>query len=438
MRLREIAWVLLVLALQLPLASRCAFCQWEHVGPDSCFARCAIFRAGDADTAYAVLDYTQEYGVYESIDGGVTWNRTAATYPELVTLGVDPVNKSNIYLVCQTKIYKSMDGGNTWQEKDKGLTLDIGDQYLHDIAVNPCHPDTVYVSFTDFGSQGHELLWRTANGGGRWSLTGMQGALAVAIDPQNCGRMYTATGGTYPKIWRSLNSAATSESVLYQYADDIAVDPVAPDTIYLVHGFTVYRSYDGGSTWTSFGQEVGLSGSVRCLAVNTINTQVVYAAGEGGVFRSTDGGTTWSSFEDGLPPSVDVYSIAVDGETGQTILVGTYNYGIFRRTESLANVGPPPSNRETNALALQVSPNPFRGQTGIYCRLPTPAFAALDVYDVTGRLVNRLASGHRPAGLSATTWNGKDALGSIVAPGIYFLELTTTADRKTSTVVLLK
>ena len=72
MRSRGIVWVLLVLGLQLFLASRPALCQWEHVGPDSCLARCAIFRAGDADTAYAVIDFSQQPGVYRSLDGGTT------------------------------------------------------------------------------------------------------------------------------------------------------------------------------------------------------------------------------------------------------------------------------------------------------------------------------------------------------------------------------
>jgi photosystem II stability/assembly factor-like uncharacterized protein len=339
-------------------------------------------------------------------------------------------------LVCQTKVYKSMDGGDTWQEKDRGIALDIGDQYLHDIAINPCHSETVYVTVIDFGSSGE--MFRTANGGERWVLADMPARRAVAIDPLNCGRMYTAMGWGSGPVYRSLNSGTTWQGVLPKPADDIAINPQSPDTIYLAVEGIVYRSIDGGDTWNSFGPETGLAGYVDRVTVNPVNPLVVYACGQGGIYRSTDGGITWSDFSEGLPQSIEVFSVAVDGETGQTLLIGTFEYGLFRRTESLADIEPPLGNRETSILALQVSPNPFRGGTGISYRLPAPAVATLSVYDVTGRLVNRLASGHRPAGCSTAAWNGKDTLGSIVAPGIYFLELTTTTDRKTRTIVLFK
>ncbi len=437
MRLRETVLVLLMITLQLPLGSRCALCQWEHVGPDSSTSLCVVFRAGDADTAYAGVGGSQP-GVYRSTDGGLTWNSVLAPWGG--NLATDPVNKNTVYLATQWRIYKSVDGGDSWVRKDTGITLDPGDQFLSDIAINPCHPETVYVTYFDFGAMGGETLWRTWNGGDRWARTEMPGSGAVALDPQNCGRMYTAGGGINGRVLRSLNSGTTWEEILSQYVEDIAINPQNPDRVYFVASDmdTIYRTQDGGNTWMSFGPEAGLTGAVRCIAVNPINPHIIYAGGYGGVFRSINGGTTWSAFDEGLPPSSEIRSIAVDGETGRTLLIGTFDYGIFRQTEPLADVAPPPSTRGTSIFALQVSPNPFRGETGIYYRLPTPAFAALDVYDVTGRLVNRLASGHRPAGFSTAAWNGKDALGSIVAPGIYFLELTTTTDRKTRTIVLLK
>ncbi|HTW91556.1 MAG TPA: T9SS type A sorting domain-containing protein, partial [bacterium] len=70
-------------------------------------------------------------------------------------------------------------------------------------------------------------------------------------------------------------------------------------------------------------------------------------------------------------------------------------------------------------LGAAASPNPFNGQTRISYSLPRAGDVSLVVYDVTGRPVQTLASGHRQAGHYATTWDAKS-----VAAGVYFYTLT--------------
>jgi hypothetical protein len=79
-------------------------------------------------------------------------------------------------------------------------------------------------------------------------------------------------------------------------------------------------------------------------------------------------------------------------------------------------------------------PNPFSGVTSIAFALPLPGRASLSVYDATGRLVRTLASRETlAAGRHEVTWNGDDASGSRVAPGVYAVRLESahgTASRK--------
>jgi aminopeptidase N len=71
-------------------------------------------------------------------------------------------------------------------------------------------------------------------------------------------------------------------------------------------------------------------------------------------------------------------------------------------------------------------PNPFRTETAIEYFLPSAVRLGIDVYDLGGRQVVRLLEGRRPAGYGSVVWNGTDAQGHPVAPGIYFCRLQTS------------
>ena len=83
-------------------------------------------------------------------------------------------------------------------------------------------------------------------------------------------------------------------------------------------------------------------------------------------------------------------------------------------------------------------PNPFNPETWIPYRLAAPAEVSIVIYAADGRLVRTLALGHQAVGLyesrsRAAHWNGRNALGELVASGVYFYTLTAgefTATRK--------
>jgi hypothetical protein len=65
-------------------------------------------------------------------------------------------------------------------------------------------------------------------------------------------------------------------------------------------------------------------------------------------------------------------------------------------------------------------PNPFASETRFAVTLDRTASVELGIYDVTGRLVNRLYRGVLPSGTREFTWNGAGADGSRAATGVYF------------------
>ena len=74
----------------------------------------------------------------------------------------------------------------------------------------------------------------------------------------------------------------------------------------------VYRSTDGGATWTL----ISPSGSteiheVESLAVDPANPDIVYAGTWHLPWKTTDGGATWTSIKDGIIEDSDVFSILI-------------------------------------------------------------------------------------------------------------------------------
>jgi len=75
------------------------------------------------------------------------------------------------------------------------------------------------------------------------------------------------------------------------------------------------------------------------------------------------------------------------------------------------------------ALLNRAYPNPFSGSTTFAYKVADGgAQVEVGVYNVAGRMVKSLAAGSQPAGIYSVTWDGSDASGVRMAPGVYFLK----------------
>jgi hypothetical protein len=85
-----------------------------------------------------------------------------------------------------------------------------------------------------------------------------------------------------------------------------------------------------------------------------------------------------------------------------------------------------------------IAPNPAPQWTRIRFDLATDADARLEVMDLAGRVVRRIASGSRPAGHHEISWDGRDDRGNGVAAGMYVIRLTAGSVRDTRRVVITR
>jgi photosystem II stability/assembly factor-like uncharacterized protein len=143
------------------------------------------------------------------------------------------------------------------------------------VAVHPTDPDFLYIGAASGG------LWKTTNGGGVWAKLSEDFASnafgAIAIDPQNPNIVYAGGG----------------EAVQFS-------------NTWIYPGRGLYKSTDGGSTWTQITNGFGDMTHFGALVVSPHNSSIVFAAlGSGntflgtnlqneGIWRSTDAGITWT------------------------------------------------------------------------------------------------------------------------------------------------
>ncbi len=81
-------------------------------------------------------------------------------------------------------------------------------------------------------------------------------------------------------------------------------------------------------------------------------------------------------------------------------------------------------------------PNPFNPSTSIRYYLSRAGPVALDIYDVSGRLVTRLVRAERDEGCHVVQWNGLDDGGAPVSSGVY-LSILTVRGRSVSRKIVL-
>ena len=102
-------------------------------------------------------------------------------------------------------------------------------------------------------------------------------------------------------------------------------------------------------------------------------------------------------------------------------------------------VGEDESGPVPQLALMQASPNPFSSSTIIGYSVPGSGDVRLEVYDMSGRLVNRLEdSESAEAGEYSIEWDGRDASGSLVPDGVYLYRLTTSEGSLVRSLVLLR
>jgi len=282
--------------------------RWRLLGP---------FRGGRVDAVTGVPGRPNEFyfghvngGVWKTVDAGRVWKPVFDDQPvaSIGAIAVAPSAPDTIYVGSGEStlrdsvgygngMYKSNDAGASWTHIGLADTQHIGK-----VAVHPENPDIVFVAAIGhlYASNPERGLFKSTDGGRTWKkLLGTDdvGAVEVVFDPTNPDVLYAGLWNTRRPPW-------------FVYAPTNGP------------GGGIFKSTDGGSTWTQLTnglpkEEIGRTG----IAVCPSEPQRVYAVvdclvpepgappepetpggnfgrsttpRQGGFFRSDDGGTSWT------------------------------------------------------------------------------------------------------------------------------------------------
>ena len=108
----------------------------------------------------------------------------------------------------------------------------------------------------------------------------------------------------------------------------MVIDPKNPDVVYASAVDSMYKTVDGGASWSAIG------GGGVSLVIDPSNSNTLYAglSPSGGVVKSVDGGQTFLPASNGLGMPA-VFSLAIDPNNPQVLYAGTLGLGAFKSTD---------------------------------------------------------------------------------------------------------
>lgn len=260
--------------------------RWRNIGPN---------RGGRSITATGSAQRPLEYyfgatggGLWKTIDGGTSWAPVTDGQLKSSSVGAVAVAESNpdvVYMgmgeaelrgnVMQGDgVYRSTDAGAHWSHIGLANT-----QAIARIRIDPRDPDRVYIAALGhpYAPNDERGVFRTTDGGKSWARilfrNDRAGAVDLIIDPNNPRVLYATLWEVYRRPWMLWSGGA---------------------------GSGLFKSVDGGDTWTELTHNTGLPGGVLgkiTVTVSGADSRRVWAnveAERGGLYRSDDAGATWA------------------------------------------------------------------------------------------------------------------------------------------------
>ena len=229
-------------------------------------------------------------GIWKTEDAGTTWRNVSDGYLGTSSVGALAVSDSEPGVVYAGMgestirtdvshgdgVYKSSDGGQTWVHSGLADT-----RHISEIRIHPRDPDRVYVAAQGhaFGPHPERGVYRSKDGGASWERvlgsSDRAGATDLALDAHHPNVLYASLWEAHRNFWE-LSSGGP--------------------------GSGLWRSTDGGDTWTDLRSRLPLPASALLGKIGVSASAarpgrvwaLIESDAEPGLYRSDDFGETWT------------------------------------------------------------------------------------------------------------------------------------------------
>src|ERR1041385_7063087 len=176
----------------------------------------------------------------------------------------------------------------------------------------------------------------------------MSGRVAAVAAVRDGARLTVYIGAASGGVWKSVNGGTTYKPVFdkqpVQSIGAITIEPKNPKVVWVGTGEAwtrnsvsigdgVYKSIDGGDSWTNVGLKE--SEHVAKILVDPTESNTVYVcvpgklwsdSDERGVYKTTDGGKTWTKILKGANASTGCSMISLDPQSPKTLFAGMWDF----------------------------------------------------------------------------------------------------------------
>jgi photosystem II stability/assembly factor-like uncharacterized protein len=286
---------------------------------------------------HAVRGVTTSHGdgVYRSTDAGRTWTHVGLERTRQISrIRIHPRDPDLVYVAAQGSpygateergIYRSRDGGSSW-EKIHFVSEDAG---AADLAMDMTNPRILYAAFWDHrrlpwavrsGGPG-SAIWKSTDGGDSWvkltqGLPEPMGKIGIDVSRANPDRLWAnveaadGKGGVYRsddggETWTQTSADRVTQARSWYYMEVFA-DPVDENTVYVLNA-PMLRSIDAGRTFSPV--QVG-HGDTHDLWIDPDDPGRMILGDDGGAEISYNAGATWSTLRN--QPTAQFYRVSTD------------------------------------------------------------------------------------------------------------------------------